>query len=108
MVDEIKQIIARYPKQTKSDLEVLVAYARENPEEEIVFLLLKNYTPDLFNSDLWNRADEISLKYKNQTQLNSRDFTEQSPEVKSSKNVSLEEQWRIIENFMKQSVPDFL
>jgi hypothetical protein len=108
MVEDIKNIISKYPKQQKTDVEILVAYARNKPNEDLPFLLLQNYPPDLFNSDLWNKADQISAKYKGLlTDSNAINANTFEPEL-VLKNVSLTEQWAIIDAFLAKKLPDFI
>jgi hypothetical protein len=108
MVEDIKLIIERFPKQLKTDVEILVTYARNNPNEVLPFVLLQNYTPDLFNSDLWNKADEISAQYKN-LKTDKEQAIENAFEAELIvKNVSLKEQWAIIDAFMAKKLPDFI
>lgn len=108
MVEEIKQIIARFPKQHKTDLEILIAHARQHPEEDIVFLMLQNYPPDLFNSDLWAKSDSLSKQFKSISQQSKNEMAFVSEEDNLNIEVSPSEQNAIIEAFLKLKLPDFI
>jgi hypothetical protein len=107
MVEEIKNIISRFPKQHKTDLEILVAFAKENPDESLPHLLLQNYTPDLFNSDLWMKADVIKAQYKGLLADSDGGKTTEYEAEKVVVNVTLAEQWAIIDAFMAKKLPVF-
>ncbi len=108
MVEEIKQIIARFPKQNKTDLEFLIAYARNNPDEELPFLLLQNYPPDLFNSDLWVKSDSLAKQFKSIAQYKSSSSNIVFEDTVVEKDASLSEQKTIIDAFLGIKIPDFL
>jgi hypothetical protein len=108
MVEEIKNIINRFPKQQKTDLELLVAYVRSKPDEILPYLLLQNYTPDLFNSDLWNKADVIAAQFKSLL-INNDEHQENEYESENVvANVTLTEQWAIIDAFLAKKLPTFI
>jgi hypothetical protein len=108
MVEEIKSIIERYPKQLKTDVELLLSFARNSPNDVLAFMLLQNYTPDLFNSDLWNKADLISAQYKSLLIEKNQNNENVFETDKLIKNATLTEQWAIIDAFLEKKVPVFI
>jgi hypothetical protein len=106
MVTEIKNIVKRYPKVSKTDADILTAYLRENPDADLASLILRLSTPNLFDIELWNQADKVKTKYK-KIVLEEAKVIYEAPKSKELKSEINLDQVQVIEEFLKKDIPKF-